>query len=193
MAESGRIGIPCADPTPSTTSTLCADKVAAIQREPDSGSAMGIGALSFTTLLPASSKIMINVESGDYAEMEERPCGCPFGEVGMRTHLSGIRSYEKLTTEGNALPRRSDLYALVDEVLPARFGGGPTDYQLVEEEVEAAVDAQRRRLAHASARSRRLRFWPPSSRSCVSSRATASWPTSGSRETRSGWCGASRT
>jgi hypothetical protein len=79
---------------------------------------------------------MINVESGDSADLTDRDCGCPFGELGMTTHLSGIRSYEKLTTEGNTF-LGSDLYALVDEVLPARFGGGPTDYQLVEEEVAA--------------------------------------------------------
>ena len=136
MAEIGRIGTACADPSARDDVHLCSDKVAAIQREPASGSATGIGVLSYTTLLPATSKIMINVESGDYAEMEQRPCGCPFGELGMRTHLSGIRSYEKLTTEGNHF-LGSDLYALVDEVLPAGFGGGPTDYQLVEEEVEA--------------------------------------------------------
>ena len=136
MAEIGRIGSACADPSARDDVHLCSDKVAVIQREPASGSATGIGVLSFTTLLPATSKIMINVESGDYAELEERSCGCPLGELGMRTHLSGIRSYEKLTTEGNHF-LGSDLYVLVDEVLPGRFGGGPTDYQLVEEEVEA--------------------------------------------------------
>ena len=52
----------------------------------------------------------------------------------MSTHLHRIRSYEKLTTEGNHF-LGSDLHALVDEVLPGRFGGAPTDYQLVEEEV----------------------------------------------------------
>ncbi len=45
-----------------------------------------------------------------------------------------MRSYEKLTAEGNHF-LGSDLVELVDRVLPARFGGGPTDYQLVEEEV----------------------------------------------------------
>jgi hypothetical protein len=29
-----------------------------------------------------------------------------------------------------------DVIRVLDEVLPARFGGGPTDYQLIEEEAE---------------------------------------------------------
>lgn len=33
----------------------------------------------------------------------------------------------------------SDVAALLDEALPARFGGAPTDYQLVEEEEEAGI------------------------------------------------------
>ena len=136
MTEIGRVGSACADPAARDDVHLAADKLAVIQRELAAGGPRGIGALSFTTLLPTSSKIMLNVESGDYAELGERPCGCPFGELGMHTHLTGIRSYEKLTTEGNHF-LGGDLYTLVDEVLPARFGGGPTDYQLVEEEVGA--------------------------------------------------------
>jgi hypothetical protein len=78
---------------------------------------------------------MINVESDDHAVLEHRSCGCPWDELGLSLHLRDIRSHEKLTTEGNHF-LGSDLMALIDEVLPARFGGGPTDYQLVEEEVE---------------------------------------------------------
>ncbi len=44
-----------------------------------------------------------------------------------------IRSYEKLTSEGMTFIG-SDLIRLVEDVLPARFGGGATDYQFVEEE-----------------------------------------------------------
>ena len=76
---------------------------------------------------------MINVESDDYAVLEERECGCPFGELGMSLHMRDIRSYEKLTSEGNHF-LGADLLSLVDEVLPARFGGRPGDYQLAEEE-----------------------------------------------------------
>ena len=61
------------------------------------------------------------------------PCDCPFGRIGLTTHLHTIRSYEKLTSEGmNFLG--SDLLRLIDELLPGRFGGAPTDYQFVERE-----------------------------------------------------------
>jgi hypothetical protein len=77
---------------------------------------------------------MINVESDDYGVLSERTCGCPLGEVGLTTHMRGIRSYEKLTSEGNHF-LGSDLLVLIESVLPARFGGAPSDYQLVEEEI----------------------------------------------------------
>ena len=135
MAEVGRIGWACADGDALDDVHLTSDKLVVTrhQLQPD-GEGPAVGALSFTTLDPVTSKLLINVESGDYADLGQRECGCPFGELGMTTHISRIRSYEKLTTEGNTF-LGSDLYALVDEVLPARFGGGPTDYQLVEEEL----------------------------------------------------------
>jgi hypothetical protein len=44
-----------------------------------------------------------------------------------------VRSYAKLTTEGVTLVG-SDLEHVLEHDLPARFGGSPLDYQLVEEE-----------------------------------------------------------
>jgi hypothetical protein len=58
-----------------------------------------------------------------------------FDRLGFTTHLENIRSYEKLTTEGMHFTG-STLLRIVEEVLPARFGGDPTDYQLAEAEVE---------------------------------------------------------
>src|SRR5207244_10868103 len=77
--------------------------------------------------------LMLTVESGDYGLLEHRPCGCPFGRLGFNLHLRQIRSYEKLTSEGVTF-LGTELIRLVEEVLPARFGGSATDYQLVEEE-----------------------------------------------------------
>jgi len=54
-------------------------------------------------------------------------------EIGYDRRLHTIRSYEKLTSEGMTF-MGSDLLTLVEEVLPSRFGGYPTDYQFVEEE-----------------------------------------------------------
>jgi hypothetical protein len=63
----------------------------------------------------------------------ERRCACPLGALGYHTHFHTIRSHEKLTSEGMTFLGH-DLIRLVEEVLPARFGGGPTDYQFVEVE-----------------------------------------------------------
>src|SRR3990172_2291094 len=65
--------------------------------------------------------------------MEERSCGCPLVELGWRTHLHGIRSFEKLTGGGVTF-LDGDVIRVLEDVLPGRFGGGPTDYQLVESE-----------------------------------------------------------
>jgi hypothetical protein len=56
--------------------------------------------------------------------------------MGLGTHLMDVRSWEKLTSEGVTF-MGSGLYHLLEEALPARFGGGPGDYQLVEEEEQS--------------------------------------------------------
>jgi hypothetical protein len=133
MAETGRIAVACGTPGANDDMHFLTDKLSILQRDKVVGAGVSVGALSYTTLLPSSSKLMINVESDDYAVLEERECGCPFGELGMSLHMRDIRSYEKLTSEGNHF-LGADLFLLVDEVLPARFGGRPGDYQLAEEE-----------------------------------------------------------
>lgn len=135
MAETGRIAVACGTPEANDDTHFLTDKLSVLQREKVVGAGVSVPALSYTTLLPSSSKLMINVESDDYAVLEERECGCPLGELGMSLHMRDIRSYEKLTSEGNHF-LGADLFSLVDEVLPARCGGRPGDYQLVEEEVD---------------------------------------------------------
>jgi hypothetical protein len=135
MSETQRIGSACADPVGPNDHHFLSDKLAVLQRPVSvGGDGDTVGAFVFTTLLPYAGKVMINVESGDYGELVERDCGCPLGALGLTTHLNDIHSYNKLTAEGNHF-LGNDLIELVDEALPRRFGGGPTDYQLVEEEV----------------------------------------------------------
>jgi hypothetical protein len=135
MTETGRIGLGCGEGTRHDDMHVLTEKLAVLQRDRAVGPGQTVGALHYTALLPSAPKIMINVESDDYGVLEERACGCPLGEVGLTTHVHDIRSYEKLTAEGNHF-LGSDLVDLVERVLPARFGGTPTDYQLVEEEVD---------------------------------------------------------
>ena len=70
---------------------------------------------------------------GDRAVVRLRACGCPLEALGWTTHLHSIRSFEKLTAGGMTF-LDADVIRVLDEVLPARFGGAPTHYQLVEEE-----------------------------------------------------------
>ena len=137
IGEVGRVGLACGRPDAVDDCHLVADKVALIQhRRSVAGVSDDVPALLLTTLHPSAPRIMLNVESDDYAVVEQRSCGCALGEIGLTTHLHSIRSYEKLTTEGmNFLG--PDLLALLEEVLPARFGGAPTDYQLAEREDQA--------------------------------------------------------
>jgi hypothetical protein len=136
MSEIGRIGIACAEPQALDDLHVMTNALAVIQR-PRVVAADGdeVGALLLTALRPAAPKVMINVESDDYATLEERDCGCVLGTLGLSWHVHGVRSFEKLTTEGMTF-LGPDLIELLDEVLPARFGGHPTDYQLAEEEVD---------------------------------------------------------
>jgi hypothetical protein len=138
MAEIGRIGMACTAPAAVDDVHLLVDKVALIRRLHDGHGAPAMPSFHITTLLASCPSLMLNVEVDDYGVLETRSCGCPFGELGLTLHLHGIRSYEKLTVDGvNFLG--SDLIVLVDEVLPARFGGSPTDYQLIEEEVDGVT------------------------------------------------------
>ena len=133
MAEVSRVGLACAAPNAVDDLHLMLDKLAVLQRPrrvPRSGET--VNALFFTTLLRSAPKLMINVETDDYAVVEDRNCGCAIGELGFTRHLHTVRSYEKLTSEGMTL-RGAEVVTLLERTLPSRFGGAPTDYQLVEE------------------------------------------------------------
>ena len=128
MSETGYIGIACASGTCADDVHLLSGKIALLPR-PGPGDR---NALFFTTLLVAAPRIMINAESGDSAAVESRSCGCAFGAAGYLTHLHTIRSYEKVSGEGMYF-LGAELAALVEDFLPRRFGGAPTDYQFVHE------------------------------------------------------------
>ena len=134
MNEVARAGVACAAPSSLDDVHLVTDKLAVIQHQREIGGTQ-VGSLLLTTLLPSSPKLMLNVECDDHGVLERRRCGCPVGDVGFELHLHTIRSFEKLTSEGmNFL--RDDILEVVEHVLPSRFGGSATDYQLVEQEVD---------------------------------------------------------
>ena len=59
--------------------------------------------------------------------------GVPWRRWAGRRHLHTIRSFEKLTAGGMTFVD-TDVVRVLEEVLPRRFGGGPIDYQLIEDE-----------------------------------------------------------
>jgi hypothetical protein len=109
------------------------DSVALIQAPATAAASGAARPLYVSALLPSASFTMLNVSLGDQAVITRRPCECLLGTVGWQTHLEGIRSFEKLTAGGMSF-QDVDIIRVLEEVLPERFGGAPTDYQLVEEE-----------------------------------------------------------
>jgi hypothetical protein len=142
MGEVGRIGLPCGNPEAVDDVHVLVDKLAVILGSRSRAGAPPVPVNVYTTLAASAPKLMLNAESDDHGALGARACGCALGRLGLGLHLHTIRSHEKLTSEGmNFLGH--DLIRLVEEVLPARFGGGPTDYQLVEEEDARGLPAVR--------------------------------------------------
>ena len=136
-SEIGHIGLACSHPEHPDEVHLMTDKLAMIRRRRPVGTgAWSVDAFLFTTVLTSCPKIMLNVELGDYGIVSRRNCGCLLDRLGFDLHLHEIRSFEKLTS-GGATFLGTDLIALLEEELPARFGGTPLDYQFVEEERNA--------------------------------------------------------
>lgn len=134
--ELGYVGTGCVRPLDTNDVHFFKDGLALIQhprRVP--GADVTVPAFCYTSLLPAAPKILLNAESDDYGVIERRQCGCPLEAMGFTEHLREIRSFRKLTGEGVTLVG-SEMIRILEEVLPARFGGSPLDYQLLEEEDE---------------------------------------------------------
>jgi len=132
-SDMGTLGVPCALPLNLDEVHLQSDRIALITREKVGNSGPPVAGLVYTSLRSETLKLMLNLDSGDYANVYQRACGCILNEMGFTTHISGIGSYDKLTSEGvTFLGWR--LYDLVEQELPARFGGATGDYQLVEDE-----------------------------------------------------------
>jgi hypothetical protein len=94
---------------------------------------LSVDSFLFSNLLFESPKLLLNVGMGDYGTVVEKTTDCEFGKVGFSTHVSNIRSYEKLTGEGVTFVD-TDFMNIIEKVLPEKFGGSSTDYQLIESE-----------------------------------------------------------
>ncbi len=134
VSEIGAIGFACRQMTTGNCVHLFHDHVAVISHRrtaPLCGAE--VDSLLFTTLLPSASLVLINIEMDDAGTLEKATCECTFSRAGFTTRIRDIFSYGKLTGQGVTLVG-TDILRVLEEVLPARFGGAPTDYQLVEQD-----------------------------------------------------------
>jgi hypothetical protein len=124
--ETGPMAWGCLAPARSDDMHLFHDLYAVVQAEHDP-------TLLTTSLRPRTALVMLNLSMGDQAVLAPSVCGCLLEQLGWTTHLSRVRSREKLTSGGMTF-YDAEVVRVLEHVLPARFGGGPTDYQLLEDE-----------------------------------------------------------
>jgi hypothetical protein len=146
-SEAGRIGYGCAARDASDDQHHYHDMVALVQPGPGGEHApLPARALLTTSIRATAPLILLNVSLGDEAELINRSCGCPLEKVGWSMHIRHVRSFEKLSAGGMTLLDH-DVVRILETILPDRFGGGPLDYQLIEEET-ADGRPQLRLLVH---------------------------------------------
>ena len=144
--ETSRIGYGCLDERAVNDVHVLGDLNAIIQPgqpgQPGSPGSAGPGdaglpmpprALLLTPVSLTAPMVALNLSLGDQGWLDEQDCGCPYRGVGWTTRLRAIESFEKLNAAGMTF-LDTDVIRILETELPARFGGRPTDYQLVEEE-----------------------------------------------------------
>jgi hypothetical protein len=136
ISEAGTLALPCAVPAHADEAHILESKIAVIEKTVTAESTgTAVTAMQLTALIPFAPKVMINVDVGDTAMLTRSRCGCPIEAAGFGLRLHTIRNYEKLTARGMHF-MGADVLRLVDEILPSQFGGVPSCYQFVEEEVD---------------------------------------------------------
>jgi hypothetical protein len=104
----------------------------ALIAHPHEAAGQTVSAFNLTALRASAPKVMLNYQLDDCGVVEDRLCECPLQAFGT-AHVHSIRSYGKLVSEGVTL-LGSDLLRIMEQDLPAQFGGSPLDYQIVERE-----------------------------------------------------------
>lgn len=132
--ETGPVGLGCPNGGEVDHMHLASDVMALIT-EPVTleGTGTTVHAFNLTSLEESSPKVMLNYQIDDDGIVEQRRCGCPLYACGYTTSLHTVRSYSKLLVEGVTIIG-TDVQRILEDVLPAAFGGSPLDYQLVEDE-----------------------------------------------------------
>ena len=135
--ETSRIGYGCLHEAAVNDVHVLGDLNAVIQPGParagDADPPLPPRALLLTPVSLTAPLVALNLSLGDQGWLDEHDCGCPYRGIGWTTRLRAIESFEKLKAAGMTF-LDTDVIRILEADLPARFGGGPTDYQLVEEE-----------------------------------------------------------
>ncbi|HEY7139688.1 MAG TPA: hypothetical protein VIE44_06310 [Methylomirabilota bacterium] len=129
--ECGLIGAGCLRPGTADDLHVHEDLHAVVQ--PGRAAPLAPDTLLFSSLRPTAPLVLLNVSLGDEAVLGPRTCGCPLEALGLTTHIHDLRNSVRLTVGGIKL-FEADVARVLDTILPARFGGGPTDYQLCQED-----------------------------------------------------------
>jgi len=136
FVEGGIAAYGCANPESPDDMHFMSNRMAVITRKRHSEHSHNtVDSLLFTSLLAESPKILLNVETGDEAVLSTRKCGCKLQDLGLLSHISEIFSFEKFTSEGMTF-MKSDFARIAEEILPLKYGGSSTDYQIQEESDE---------------------------------------------------------
>ena len=153
ISELGTIGVSCPQMNRGNTVHVCRDALGVIsyrRRAPLTD--VEIDSLMFTTLLPYTSFVLVNVEMDDSGILAPARCDCPLKAMGFTHQVSNIYSYGRLTGQGMTLVG-GDMLRILEHHLPQRFGGTNTDYQLVECEGTNQTETELRVHPRVGARS----------------------------------------
>jgi hypothetical protein len=142
-SEIGMIGLGCTG-LAGNSGHLMQDSVAAITyRRPAPFVGEEVNSLLLTSLYPNVGRIFINMELEDAADLVPATCGCRLQELGFTTVLKDVYSFGKVSSHGMTMGG-AELLSILEEKLPSRFGGHPSDYQLVEQEGAAQLELELR-------------------------------------------------
>jgi hypothetical protein len=110
------------------------NEMALITRRRGRGDGTDVDAFLWTSLAPNAPRVLVNVENDDYGVVRhDVDCDCRYGELGLRTRVADIRGISKVVAAGISLDGET-FDRIVEIALPAALGGGPGDYQFVEED-----------------------------------------------------------
>jgi hypothetical protein len=102
-----------------------------------------VDSLLLTSTNPIASRVYINLEVDDGGDIGAANCGCLHSQLGYTRVIRNVHSFGKLTGHSTTLVG-TDIVRLLEAKLPARFGGAPGDYQLVERQGAAQVEMKLR-------------------------------------------------